>query len=405
MAEPSSPSGYLTIVGVHGGEWYGRRAGEAVAAAEVIVGSARHLEAVGETVAPKLAYRTLAELLDAVDARLADGDAVCVLASGDPGFFGAARVLAARYGPALQGIHPAPSSVALAFARAGLPWDDAVVVSAHGRDLDAGLPAVRAAAKAAVLTSPANPPEAVGRALAGAGLPTVWVASRLGQADESVVRTDLAGLTAGGWDPLSVVIVASTPVAERAALTWGYGRPVAAFEHRAGMITKPEVRAVVLGKLELHPSATLWDVGAGSGSVAVEAARSVPGLRAWAVERRADDCDRIRANAVDLPVTVVAGEAPRALEALPVPDRAFVGGGGLDVLDAVRARVGVDGVVVATFAALDRAAAAGARLGNLVQVAVSRATPIGPGAALRLVADNPVFVAWGTGTDAGGSST
>jgi precorrin-6Y C5,15-methyltransferase (decarboxylating) len=390
--------GALTIVGVHGGSWYGEAAGAALAGAGVLVGSARHLDALpGDLPGERLPYRSLAELLDLVEAELAAGRAVCVVASGDPGFFGAGRVLAARFGAALTAVHPAPSAVALAFARAGLPWDDAVVVSAHGRDLADGLPAVRAAAKAAVLTSPACPPAAVGAALSGTGEPAVWVASRLGEPDEAVTRTDLTGLAGGDWDPLSVVLVAAVPVADGAGVTWGWGRPVDAFQHRAGMITKPEVRAVVLSKLDLHPAATLWDVGAGSGSVAVEATRAVPGVRAWAVEREAADCDRIRANAAHLPVTVVSGEAPAALDGLPDPDRAFVGGGGLAVLDTVRGRVPAGGVVVATFATLDRAAAAAERLGNLVQVAVNRGVPIGPDRSLRLEADNPVFVVWGAG--------
>lgn len=393
--------GTLAIVGVHGGACYGPAAGAALAGATVLVGSPRHLDALpAKLPGRRVPYQTLAELVDTVEAGLAAGERVAVLASGDPGFFGAGRVLAARFGPALAGVHPAPSAVALAFARAGLPWDDAVVVSAHGRDLDAGLPAVRAAAKAAVLTSPATPPAAVGRALAGSGDPEVWVASRLGEADEAVTRTDLAGLAGGDWDPLSVVVVAAVAVADRAAVRWGWGRPAAEFAHRAGMITKPEVRAVVLGKLELHPAATLWDVGAGSGSVAVEATVVVPGVRAWAVEREPSDCERIRTNAAGLPVTVVAGEAPAALADLPDPDRAFVGGGGLGVLDAVRQRVPATGVVVATFATLDRAAAAADRLGNLVQVAVSRGVPIGPDRSMRLEADNPVFVAWGAGEGA-----
>src|SRR5207253_9694029 len=132
------------------------------------------------------------------------------------------------------------------------------------------------------------------------------------------------------------------------------------------------------------------------GSVAVECGRLAPGLRVFAVERDAGDVDRLRTNAAPVTgISVIAGDAPGALVGLPDPDRAFVGGGGLDVLDAVLARLRPGGVVVATYAALDRAAAAAQRLGNLVQVAVSRGTPIGPDGALRLAAENPVFVCWG----------
>jgi precorrin-6Y C5,15-methyltransferase (decarboxylating) len=177
----------------------------------------------------------------------------------------------------------------------------------------------------------------------------------------------------------------------------GWGLPEDRFAHRAGMITKAEVRAVALGKLEVPPVGVLWDVGAGSGSVAVECARLAPDLRVIAVERDERDSERIRANAAahHATVEVVVGPAPGALEALPDPDRAFIGGGGLDVLDAVLARLRPDGVVVATYATLDRAAEAWNRLGSLVQVAVSRGETIGRPAGVRLAAENPVFVCWG----------
>ncbi|HVW31344.1 MAG TPA: precorrin-6Y C5,15-methyltransferase (decarboxylating) subunit CbiT, partial [Acidimicrobiia bacterium] len=179
----------------------------------------------------------------------------------------------------------------------------------------------------------------------------------------------------------------------RPTLAWG--RPDGSYEHRGGMVTKAEVRAVALGKLALPPAGVLWDVGAGSGSVAVECARLAPGLRVYAVERRPDDIERLHRNIAGTGVTVVAGEAPEALVNLPDPDRVFLGGGGLDVLESVMDRLRPGGVVVATYAALDRAAAATTRLGNVVQVAVSRGVPLGGSGALRLAAENPVFVCWG----------
>lgn len=399
--------GRVSVVGLHGGEWFGRAAAVAVDTADVVIGARRHLGAVSSSMtAERMAYHTVGQLLDLVEHHLNDGHRVCVLASGDPGFFGVVRILGARFGAALA-VHPAPSSVSLAFARAGLPWDDAVVVSAHGRSLEAGLATVIAAPKVAVLTGPDTPPEALGRSLGTDTERDVWVCSRLGESDESVVRTDMAGLAAGHFDPLSVVVLARPALggAGPATVTWRpgtagagrrFGRPAGEFAHRAGMITKPEVRAVVLSKLDLHPAVTLWDVGAGSGSVAVEAARLVPGLRAWAIERRVDDSRRIVTNAVGLAVTVVEGDAPGCFAGLAAPDRAFVGGGGMEVLGAVCARMAPGGVVVATFAALDRAGAAAARLGNLVQISVNRAKAIGADGAVRLDADNPVFVAWGT---------
>ena len=355
--------------------------------ADLFVGGRRHLDGVGG--------RTVVlagDLAPALDAIAAEPGRVCVLASGDPGFFGIVRALAERFGPDALEVRPAPSSVSLAFARLGLPWDDAVVVSAHGRPLRAAARWASPAAKVAVLTSPESPPEALGKELLvlGASHRRAVVCSRLGSEAESVTEVDLAGLAAGTWDPLSVVVlldrVESAPV-----LAWGAAEHE--FAHRDGMITKAEVRAVALGKLGLPPAGVLWDVGAGSGSVTVECARLSPGLRVFAVDR---DVERVRANASahGVRVEAVAGEAPAALAALPDPDRAFVGGGGLDVLDAVLARLAPGGRVVAAFAALDRAAAAAQRLGHLVQVGVSRASVL-PDGGIRLAAENPVFVAWG----------
>ncbi len=130
--------------------------------------------------------------------------------------------------------------------------------------------------------------------------------------------------------------------------------------------------------------------------MAVECARLRPGLRVIAIERDPAQAERIRQNATGhgVGVEVVEGEAPAALAGVPDPDRAFVGGGGLDVLDAVLARLVPGGRVVAGFAALDRAAVAAVRLGHLVQVGVSRAAVL-PDGGIRLAAENPVFVAWG----------
>jgi precorrin-6Y C5,15-methyltransferase (decarboxylating) len=367
--------------------------------ASVYVGGRRHLELAGIKDGVVIGG-DLAPVLDAVAA--APGT-VCVLASGDPGFFGIVRALAERFGGERLEVHPAPSSVSLAFARIGLPWDDATVVSAHGRPLADAAWAAAASAdgnKTAVLVSPDNPPEALGKELLslGQGPVKVVVASRLGLEGEAVVHTDLPGLAAGTWDPLSVVIIlktgAGSGIGPRPVLQWG--RNEQAFEHRAGMVTKSEVRAVALSKLSLPATGVLWDVGAGSGSVAIEASLLSPTLSVYAVEQDGAAVQQIDTNASRLgaSITVVHGAAPAALAGLPDPDRAFVGGGGLDVLDAVISRLRPGGQVAATFAAMDRAAAAADRLGQLVQVATGRGARL-PDGGWRLAAENPVFVVWG----------
>ena len=400
----------IAVVGFLGSESFGMAAEAAVRAADAVVGAGRLLDALPSDVGGKRIEVGGApvETLELAAERRALGERVCLLASGDPGFFGIVRLASARFGPEALEIHPAPSSVAVAFARAGIHWDDAVVVSAHGRPLAAAVEVALAQPKVGVLTAPDQPPPLLGRALldAGCGPRRVTVCARLGHDDETVTRTDLDGLAAGSFPPLSVVVLQAPGAPDGdAAPTLAWGRPDHLYDHRAGMITKAEVRAVALGKLALPATGVLWDVGAGSGSVAIECARLAPGLRVFAVERRSDDLARLRQNATGTGVVVVEGEAPAVLAELPDPDRVFVGGGGLNVLESVVGRLRPDGVVVATYAALDRAAAAASRLGHVVQIAVSRGVPLGGSGALRLAAENPVFVCWGPDPEPAGPPT
>jgi precorrin-6B C5,15-methyltransferase / cobalt-precorrin-6B C5,C15-methyltransferase len=408
----------ITVVGVGDDrlDLLSPEARQALADADAVVGGRRHL-----WLWQSWAARPVAEGADVPETLEVGGDAdeaaqavrrwaieggrrVCVLASGDPGFFGIVRALLRAVDRRALRVIPAPSSVSVAFARLGLPWDDAIVVSAHGRPLAEAVRVVRTAAKAAVLTSPDVPPEALGAALveAGATMDLVAVCSRLGSPDEAVTELTLESLAGGEFDPLSVVVLVGPGGMPLVGWEAGAGRILAwgtpddAFEHRAGMVTKAEVRSVVLGKLALPARGVLWDVGAGSGSVAVECALVQPGLTVLAVERTAETGARISANALatGAAVHVVTGEAPGVLAGLPPPDRAFVGGGGLVVLDAVVERLRPGGRVVAAYAAVDRAVAAAERLGDMVQVAVGRGERL-PDGGWRLAAQNPVFVAWG----------
>lgn len=255
----------------------------------------------------------------------------------------------------------------MAFARIGLPWDDAVVVSAHGRDLRTAVNVCRAHPKVAVLTGPGAGPAELGAALAGTGLPrTLVVASALGDPDgERIQRLSPAEAAGREWpEPLTVVLCldearAHAPVPRTLAgrrpgpARWALGEEE--FAHRDSMITKFEVRALALARLGPRTGDLVWDVGAGSGSVAVECARF--GAAAIAVEKSPDGVERVRANALahGVDVQTVHGAAPAALSRLPDPDAVFVGGGGRELSAVVtecarRARR----TVVVSVAALDR---------------------------------------------------
>ncbi|MBV9578629.1 MAG: precorrin-6y C5,15-methyltransferase (decarboxylating) subunit CbiE [Chloroflexi bacterium] len=394
----------VCVVGTHGGQVFGAAAAAALRNAEVLVGAPRHLDFVEASATQHRRALTgpLTEIVEAIAVDRADGRRVSVLASGDPGFFGIVRVLAERLGRANLEIHPAPSAISLAFARAGVSWDDAEVISAHGRPLDAALLAMLDRPKVAVLTSPDQPPELVGRRLLDAGCAAreVIVATRLGEPREMLTCTDLHGLADGSFDPMSVVILLDPHVPNRHSQpSLGWGLPEAAYAHRAGMITKAEVRAVAIARLDLPAAGVLWDVGAGSGSVAIECARLAPELQVFAIERAAQDAARIASNARQHGVTVhvVESEAPAAFAGLPRPSRVFVGGGGLDVLERAIELLLPGGRIVATHVLVERAAAAWRLLGNTSQVSVARATAIADG--FRLQSENPVFVSWGPGAE------
>ncbi|MEU6230160.1 precorrin-6y C5,15-methyltransferase (decarboxylating) subunit CbiE [Streptomyces sp. NPDC047042] len=410
----------ITVIGTGTGAPLAPDAAAVVAGAALVVGGRRHLAAVSGAVAEgaeRIVLGALAPALDTVEEYVGKKLPVVVLASGDPGFFGIVRALAERFGAGGLDVRPGVSSVATAFARLGLTWDDAVVVSAHGRALRTAVNVCRARPKVAVLTGPGAGPAELGAALADEpGARVLVVASALGDPDlERVERVTPAEAAARDWgDAVSVVLcldearaLAPAPV----TVAGGFGGPgqwalgEGEFAHRDSMITKFEVRALALARLGPRLGDLVWDVGAGSGSVAVECARL--GAAVVAVEKTADGAERVRANAAahGVDVRVVEGVAPDGLPGaaeLDDPDAVFIGGGGRELpsIVAACARRARRTVVVA-MAALDRVPAVrealtGAGLdcdGVLLQS--SRLAPL-PGEVTRLAATNPVFLLWGT---------
>jgi precorrin-6Y C5,15-methyltransferase (decarboxylating) len=394
----------ITVVGYDGGPLPGP-ALERLSRARLVMGGRRHLR---EVPLPD-GVATLALRDDPVAALTAVADEpgdVVVLASGDPGFFGVVRAVRRAVAPRPVEVLPGLSSVALAFARAGVEWDDAVVVSAHGRDPRTALAVARSQPKVAVLTDERCGPAQLGAALRGRADRVLVVGERLGLPGERVVRVTPAEAEQGDWHDPNVVVVLPAQAADpgpRAVVAGhrgpqGWALPVTAYAHRDSMITKPEVRAVALARLGPRLGDVVWDVGAGSGSVAVECARF--GADVWAVERDPSDAARVSSNAAGagVDVRVVEGVAPAALEALPDPDAVFVGGGGLEV---VRACVGRRPArLVAALATLEQVAPVLAALtddgtyaAEAVLLQVSAVSPLGQGH--RLVPANPVFVVSG----------
>ncbi|MEU1011577.1 precorrin-6y C5,15-methyltransferase (decarboxylating) subunit CbiE [Streptomyces sp. NPDC005890] len=389
---------------------------DVLAGAALVVGGRRHLDAVRlPDGAEQVVLGPLAPALETIAGYVGKELPVVVLASGDPGFFGIVRALAERFGSGLLDVRPGVSSVATAFARTGLPWDDAVVVSAHGRDLRTAVNVCRARPKVAVLTGPGAGPAELGAALPGDR--TLVVASALGDPErERVERVTAAEAAARDWGTAVSVVLCLDEARALGAVRTVAGVPGTPdrwaleedeFAHRDSMITKFEVRALALARLGPRLGDLVWDVGAGSGSVAVECARL--GAAVVAVEKTPDGVARIRANADahGVAVEVVHGSAPEALAGLAGdPDAVFVGGGGRELPAVVTACAGrARRTVVVAMAALDRVPAAREALtgagftcdGVLLQS--SRLAPL-PGDVTRLAATNPVFLLWGVRTPA-----
>jgi precorrin-6Y C5,15-methyltransferase (decarboxylating) len=352
------------------------------------------------------------QIFGPVEDALAAGRPVVLLASGDPLWFGIGRLLLQHFGAERLRFHPAPSSLQLAFARLGRPWQDASWISLHGRDPEPLAAALqKRPAALAVLTDPGRGgAEEVRRILAASGLEAAyacWLCERLGHPEERVQRLAPQAPLPVDCDPLHLVLLIAEPPpppADPAALPL-FGLDDGLFlqhDDRPGLMTKREVRIQLLSDLELPAAGVLWDVGAGVGSAGLEALRLRPGLALWALEARGGSAALITANAERLgvrPAGIQEGRAPEALAQLPDPDRVLIGGGGREravVLAAVLQRLRPGGVVVIPLATLEALAElrplleqAGCRVA-VAQHQAWRGAPLADGT--RLAPLNPVLV-------------
>lgn len=269
---------------------------------------------------------------------------VVLLSSGDPLFFGIGRRMLEHFGGDEVEIMPDMSSMQMAFARIKLSWDDAFLMSLHGGpdpakrrrlpyDICDILHLLRLHRKLAILTDRVNSPSAIAKVLAaqqGRSRIVMHVAERLGYPDERVWTGDVSEAVDEEFrDPNVVILV--RPEEYRAAPEIAFGLAEDEIEHDKGMITKDEVRAVSLHKLRLPERGVLWDIGAGSGAVSLEAARVCPGLKVFAIESDEERIGIIKRNIRRFSadnIDVVAGTAPDVLGGLPRPDRVFIGGSG-----------------------------------------------------------------------------
>lgn len=326
----------VTVVGIGDDGCLGltSRAMGVITNAQVLVGGERHLEFFPQFHGRRISLKNgIASALDEV-VQLAEEQNVCILASGDPLFFGVGGLVIQKIGAEHVEIIPQPSSVQLAFARAGLKWDDAAFISLHGRPLTGLLAKLKRLSKLAILTDEKNSPSRIAAHMTEYGETRwqAWVCESLGAADERVRAFSLQALTiTEDIRPLNVLLLRRDDSGWRRPPTIPFLHEDAFAKRmpKKGLITKREVRLLSLATLQIRPDSVVWDIGAGSGSVSIEAAWLAPEGRIYAIEvdpEGAEICrDNVRLHAVDN-VRVVEGKAPAVLSDLEPPHAIFVGG-------------------------------------------------------------------------------
>jgi precorrin-6Y C5,15-methyltransferase (decarboxylating) len=332
-----------------------------------------------------------------VDRLVAAADKRCViLVSGDPLFYGLARYLCDRLGKDRFEVVPHVSSMQLAFARVKESWEDAYLTNLANHTVEQVVERIRTAEKAGLFTSEECPPATLARALLDRGIDYfhAYVCENLGSPDERVTHCDLAGIAEMEFSPLNVMILIRKPGApDRASDRVGrriFGNPDEVFvqsKPRKGLVTPAEVRAIALAELDLGPSSIVWDIGAGTGSVAIEAAQIATVGTSYAIEMDPAQHALIRTNAERFGVenlVSILGRAPAAWKDLPDPDAVFLGGTGREIgrlAELAYERLKPNGRLVANVASVQNVAEIQAGLRPLAgdvkvwMINVARGTP------------------------------
>ncbi|PRW62590.1 precorrin-6y C5,15-methyltransferase (decarboxylating) subunit CbiE [Actinopolyspora mortivallis] len=320
----------IHVVGIGADGWEGLSpvARRTIENAEVVMGGSRQLDLIPETSAERVSWPSpllpaLGELLD----RHA-GRSICVLASGDPMFHGIGATLARMVGPERLHVVAHPSSVSLACSRLGWPAHEVRVVNLVGRPVKNLLPELARNNRIMVLSSDGDTPAEVGALLSehGFGDSELVVLENLGGRGERIHR-ELAARLRDRTGPLNIVAIDRADSSAPAEVAVAPGLPDELYEHD-GQLTKRDVRASTLARLAPRPGELLWDVGAGSGSVAIEWIRATRGT-AIAVEHDPRRAERVTRNAAALGaggIRLVRESAPEGLRGLETPDAVFVGG-------------------------------------------------------------------------------
>lgn len=393
---------HVVGIGLDGATGLTESVRQLVEQATLLVGSDRHLSYFPDHSASRLVLGDFAQAIREIRNQLGTNNpnnCIVVLASGDPLFFGFGRLLLEELPRKQLTFYPHLSAVQLAFSRIKVSWQDAQVISAHGRSLEQLTAALQQGIeKIAVLTDKTNTPKAIARLFLALDLPSrykFWVCENLGGTEEKLQCLPVGALLEEKFAPLNVVVLlrqtdsADEPLDVDSLPLLGLpDEKFASFSDRPGLMTKREVRLLVLGELAVQPRQTVWDIGAGTGSVSIEIARLSETSQVYAIEKTAigitlieQNCRRFRVKNV----VSIHGSAPEILQQLPTPHRIFIGGSGgnlTSILDTCHARLADSGVVVLALATLEHLNMAISWLETyrwdyrLLQVQLSRSVPV-----------------------------
>ena len=380
---------WLTIIGIgeDGLDGLSSATRDVLAQAELVVGGARHLALAGPLACETWAWPSpLAAMIPEIVKRR--GQRVCVLASGDPFFYGIGTLLSQHVAMDEIVCLPGVSAFSLVAARLGWSLQDCSLISLHGRDLAHVLPLLQPGRRIIALTWDETTPRKLAAALTerGMGETRITLLEALGGPQERI-RTHRAvePFDADTIMPLNTVALEVVAGPQATIIPLGSGLADTLFEHD-GQMTKREIRAVTLSSLRPLPGQLLWNVGAGSGSIGIEWMLAHPSNRAVAIEEKPRRIERIMHNAAALGVptlAIVQGKAPSALQELEPPDAVFVGGGMTTpgVMDTVRAALRPGGRLVVNTVTLESQESLLAHHrqhgGELITLHIARAEPVG----------------------------
>lgn len=388
----------VTLVGIGCGNWstLTKEVEAAMERADLYIGAKRILQSVPDKEKERVEAVRAEEIFETI--KNSEKEEVCVLFSGDTGFYSGSKKLVPMLreaGMEFQ-ILPGISSVVTLSARIRKPWQDWKLCSAHGVDCDV-VGAVMEGKDTFFLTGGEMSPEAICRKLCQAGLGhlQVVVGENLSYPDEAVLYMTAEGAADWKFEPLSVLYVEAAK--REVKRTPGY--PDDAFIRDKVPMTKQEVRAAVLAKLAITPEDVCWDIGAGSGSVSVEMAQVA--REVWAVEQKDTACELIKKNKQKFGVwnlNLVQAKAPEGLDVLPTPDVVFIGGSSgnmKEILDTVlsknpKVRICISAICLETLSIGSHLLEEAGFEVEIAQISVSRTKNVGD--LHMLMAQNPVFL-------------